>query len=165
MHKITAPQRADNNFSNKYFNIRLTQLSVPYLRTATCFRFNRRRKLIGKIFKNKEKCIAYGFTVCHYYCVTFLKFLNKRQVDFLDGILKYFLLNLLEPQRAEFYKIGCQIFVVLRNTSWDNICFVLSISFSLKYLMFVVYIQEYWFCYTHKSWIWPKSTYQILIII
>jgi len=34
-------KRVDYNFSNKYFNIRLTQQRVPYLKTATYFRVNR----------------------------------------------------------------------------------------------------------------------------
>jgi hypothetical protein len=47
--------------------------------------------------------------------MTFQKFLNKRQVDLLERILKYLLLNLLETQRDEFDKIRWKFVVVLRN--------------------------------------------------
>jgi len=60
---------------------------------------------LANYFRTKKKYNAYGFTTCHYYCVTFYKFLNKRQGDLLDGILKYLLPNLLETQGDEFDKI------------------------------------------------------------
>lgn len=56
-------------------------------------------------FRTKKKYNAYGFTTGHYCCVTFHKYLNKRQGDLLDGILKYLLPNLIETQRDEFDKI------------------------------------------------------------
>jgi len=55
--------------------------------------------------------------------MTFYKFLNKRQVDLLDGIFKYLLLNLLETQRDEFEKIRWQFVVVLELI--DKIIFFL----------------------------------------
>lgn len=76
--------------------------------------------------------------------------LNKRQADLLDGMFKYLLLNLLETQQEEFDKITWQFVVVLRNNLWDNLRSVTSISFSLKYVIFYVHVQEYWICYIHK---------------